>query len=404
MNQEQPSSNSEDNQIEPANQPEADIGKIAPTGLNSEEQVKNLQATYAEKTERFKTWVQLIKSIGPYIWALVILVVIIPLIGQIFIANAFSPTNTQKPAKTVTEAVVNVVDWSKVNDFMKTTLDHARNNSEEYAEKELDVWVDELMKKVDDSFLDWYFGYVNQKQIEYKSFFVQLFSGGVHFLNPYNPTPEEKVAEVITQDFQREFANRVLRPEIAQLRLERLTQATVEHYLQELRGSINNIAMNYQIPQADWDRYLNDIAITINDSEGKSSTLSLKVLAGLGASLALKPLVAPLVLKVSSKVVAKMASKLGAKIAIKTGGTFTGKIASTVLDVTIGVGILLWDVWDTNHTAAIEKPILRENIADYLQEVKGSLLNNSETGIMTAINQIESKIVPNLDKFVLLSN
>ncbi len=380
--------------------PVEDEKKIQTEKITQQES-SSKQSTYTETTDRIRAWVDVIKSVAPFIWAVVILIVIIPLVGQIFIANAFS-TKTDTKATTPPIVVVeeHLVDWSQVNEAVKLTLDNARENAENYASKELDVWVNELMSRVDESFLDWYFGYFNQKQIEYKSLLVQLSSGTAHLLNPNNPTPAEKVAEVITEDFQTEFAKRVLRPQTAQLRLERLTQQTVKYYLDELRGNINNIAVNYQIPQADWNRYLNEIAITINDTEGNISNLSLKVLTGGASYLALKPLVAPLVLKVGSKVVTKLASKAGAKIAMKSGAVLTAKLGAAVLDCTVGVGIILWDVWDNNHTGKIEKPILRENLAAYLQEVKGSLLTNPETGIMTAINQIESNIVPKLDKFI----
>jgi hypothetical protein len=72
-------------------------------------------------------------------------------------------------------------------------------------------------------------------------------------------------------------------------------------------------------------------------------------------------------------------------------------MAAGLLDCTVGVGILLWDLWDTYHTANIEKPILRGTILEYLEEVKASILDNPETGIMTAIEQIESKIIESLD-------
>lgn len=380
------------------NQQQLSDEKGTPVEQLSQPQETNTKGTFAEKTERIKAWVQVIKVAVPFIWALVILVVIIPLIGQLFIAKAFSTksvtTNTNHPVEVVEK---HLVDWSKVNEAVKQTLDNARRSAEDYASKELDVWVDELTKRVDNSFLDWYFGYFNQKQIEYKSFFVQLSSGAAHLLNPNNPTPAEKVAEVMTEDFQKEFAKRVLLPQTSQLRLERITQQTVRHYFDELRGNINNISVNYNIPQADWNQYLSDIAITINDTEGKISNLSLKVLVGGGSYLALKPLVAPLVLKVGSKVVAKLASKAGAKIATKTGAVLAGKAGAVFLDATVGVGIIIWDVWDTNHTANVEKPILHDNIAAYLQEVKYSLLNNPENGIMTVIDQIQSRIVPSLN-------
>lgn len=367
----------------------------------SQKQEVNTQGTYAEKTDRIQTWVQFIRAVAPFIWATVILIVIIPLVGQLFIANAFSnKTGTTETNPPITVVKEHTVDWSKVNEAMKLTLDNAYKSAEDYASQELDVWVSELMSRVDSSFLDWYFGYFNQKQLEYKSLFVQLSAGAAHLLNPKSPTPAEKVAEVVTEEFQKEFAKRVLIPQTSQLRLERITQQTVKHYLDELRGNINSIPVKYELPQADWERYLNEIAITINDTEGNISNLSLKVLAGGGSYLALKPLVAPLVLKVGSKVVTKLASKAGAKVATKTGAVLAGKLGAAVLDCTVGVGIILWDIWDTNHTAQVEKPILHDNLAAYLQEVKFSLLNNRENGIMTGIDQIQSKIVPNLNKFI----
>jgi hypothetical protein len=45
----------------------------------------------------------------------------------------------------------------------------------------------------------------------------------------------------------------------------------------------------------------------------------------------------------------------------------------------------------------VEKPILRDNLAAYLQEVKYSLLDNRENGIMAVIDQIQAKIVPNIN-------
>ncbi|MBD1895738.1 hypothetical protein H6F60_13945, partial [Coleofasciculus sp. FACHB-129] len=243
----------------------------------------NAKGTYSQTTERIRSWGKLFKSITPIIWAIVILVVILPLIGQIFITKAFSNSTVPGDIKPPVEVVVKPsVDWTKVDTAMAQALKNAYASAESYASKELDVWIDELMVRVDSSFLGWYFGYFNQKHLEYKSLFVQLSSGAAHLLNSNSSTSEEKVAEVITKDFQTEFAKRVLLPQTSQLRLERLTQQTVKYYLDELSGNINNISISYKIPQADWNRYLNETAITINDSKGQISNLSLKVLAGGG--------------------------------------------------------------------------------------------------------------------------
>lgn len=358
---------------------------------------KSNQRKEVNSTETIKAWsgligsvANLLKSLAPWLWATVLIVVIIPLIGQLFIANSFQSSETEKSR----EVVINSsTDWSEVDESVIKALKEARQSTENYANEELEVWVDDLMERVDSSFLDWYFGYFNQKKIEYTSFFTGINANLQSWLNMSSDQPEEKIAEVITEDFQTEFAKRVLRPQIAQLQLERITNETVRHYLNEVEANIQQIPVKYQLPEGDWNRYLSDIAINLYDTEGKPSSLSLKTLAGGGAYFALKPLIAPTLPAISSKVVSKLAGKAGAKLATKTGGVIAGKIGSALLDVTVGVGIILWDVWDNQNIASIEKPIMRENLADYLQQVKTSLLHNPDTGIMSAVDNIQNKIV-----------
>ncbi|MGL5080979.1 MAG: hypothetical protein ACRC8A_05780 [Microcoleaceae cyanobacterium] len=359
---------------------------------------RSVASNYAEKTDRIRAWGQLVRAIAPMVWAVVALVVIIPLVGQIFIHQAFSSAPSKSNSSSVQTVVTQpVMDWTTVDAAIAQSLTMAHDSAEHYASEQLDLWIDELMDRVDHSFLDWYFSYVNQKAIELKSVFVQLSSGAANVINPDLPDPSERVAEALTQDFQTEFAKRVLRPQTAQLKLERLTQSTVQQYLSELTASLNAIPMTYRIAPADWDRYLNDIAISIRDAEGNISNLSLKVLVGGSAYFAVKPLVAPLMLKVGSNMAAKLGGKVGSKIALKTGASLTGKLAAGLLDCTIGVGILLWDFWDTHHTTTLEKPILREMIADYLEQFKASILDNPETGVMSAIAQIERKLIQSVD-------
>ncbi|MDY7021728.1 MAG: hypothetical protein SWJ54_10265, partial [Cyanobacteriota bacterium] len=195
--------------------------------------------SYTEKTDRILAWVQLFRSISPLIWAIVILVVIIPLGGQFFLNQAFSSSSINRESEPQTVIVQPSINWQEVDTAVAQALTTAHNQAESYASEQLTLWTDDLMQRVDDNFLDWYFGYFNQKQVEFKSVFVQLSSGVRNLLNPDLPSPSERVAEVITQDFQEEFAKRVLRPQIAQLQLERLTQQTVKQYLNALSVNLN---------------------------------------------------------------------------------------------------------------------------------------------------------------------
>ena len=92
--------------------------------------------------------------------------------------------------------------------------------------------------------------------------------------NPVN------VEQRITRDIQNEFEKRVLRPEIAQLRIERIARGMVTRYIAELREDIRDIPEKYKIPRAAWNRYLLDIATIAQRSEGNREVpLSLKTIA-----------------------------------------------------------------------------------------------------------------------------
>jgi len=358
--------------------------------------------TSSDSTNKINAWSNLLsaiasvlRSFAPYLWALVVIVVIIPLIGQGIIANSF---NNKDIPKLDREIVIqgNQIDWDKIDIAIQDSLKLAYQNTNKYADEQLQLWVDDLATRIDPYFLDWYFGYFNQKSIEYKGFFTAIKGGILKLLKFTDKDVNEQIAEEITGDFQTEFAKRVLRPQIAQLQIERITDKIVRHYLDQVRNNVNNIAIQYKIPQADWNNYLNDIAVSIYDTEGNISNTPFKVFTGASAYVAFKPLIVKLIPTVSSKMTAKLAGKAGAKVATKTGGVLAGKIGGAFLDATVAVGIILWDVWDINHTAQIERPILKANLIDYLQEVKDSLLNNPQTGMMNIVKQMESAIASSL--------
>ncbi|MGH8001768.1 MAG: hypothetical protein ACREPR_20665 [Brasilonema sp.] len=354
------------------------------------------KVSFKQKTERITAWSEFIKSITPFIWAVVIIIVIIPLLGKALITDS-SPGKLGDSGKNPSQEVSVVVPQipKDIDQALVTALTNAHSQSESFASEQLDKWVEELMSRVDESFFDWYFNYFNQKKMELSAPFTWLYSAVIHWTNEKKPSPGQAVAEKLTEDFQTEFAKRVLRPKIAQLEFEKITRDSVNLYLAEVGKNISNIQSSYKIPQGDWERYLGDIAVTINDMEGNISNLSLKVLTG-GSTYLLAKAMIPAVTKVGSKIAISFAGKTSAKMAAKTGGVVAGKIGAQLLDPIVGVGIIIWDVWDYNHTVAVEKPRLREAIHDYLQQVKLSLLENPENGIMVAVNQVENGILKSM--------
>ena len=348
---------------------------------------------YSEKTNRIQAISQLIKAITPLIWAIVVLVVIVPLLGKIWLGTASNePLKTKVATETNLEIPITIPQKSnsKIDREISQALQTARANSQNFALGEIEGWVEELMTRVDQGFLPWYFNYFNQKQFEGKAFLSGLYSSIAHWVNTDNPPPEQVVAENLTKTIQTEFTKRVIRPQEAQLRLERITRDAVNLYVSNLSNELENIQASYQIPQGKWDRYLSDIAITIQDTEGNISNTSIKLLVGGATALGVKSLIP--VVKVGSTVYLSLAGKTGAKIATKTGGAVASSFGAELIDPIVGIGLIVWDLWDYQHTVNIEKPILRDAIFNYLQEVKYDLVNNHQGSVLSSIYQIETSV------------
>ncbi len=160
------------------------------TEEKTENSVKVEPTSAQESTERINAWsgllnsiANVLKSFAPWLWALVVVIVIIPLVGQLVIAKSF---NAPPPEKREVTIQVKSPDWNKVDEAIKNGLQTANENTKNYAEQELQTWVDDLITKVDPGFLDWYFGYVNQKEIEYKGFFTAIKTGVTNLIGLTN--------------------------------------------------------------------------------------------------------------------------------------------------------------------------------------------------------------------------
>ncbi len=184
--------------------------KISQTQPN--QSLTDKKATYTEKTTRLQAWSEFLKSVAPFIWVAVILIVIVPLIGRGFIAGSMSGDSRDASDRVNDVVVIDrpIIDQSKIEQAIATAITNAHTKAESFASEQLDVWVDKLMTRVDGSFLDWYFDYFNQKKIEFSTPFVWLSSAAVHWIDTNNPPPSQVVAEKLTNEFQTEFANRVL--------------------------------------------------------------------------------------------------------------------------------------------------------------------------------------------------
>ena len=348
-----------------------------------------------KKAGLLQTLGRLLRSLQVLIWTAVALFVLVPLLGKFLIVQLPQLSDLGKTTQPLTVIVAPRPDWSQVDRSTAVAVQAARSRAERFAAAELDEWQAELVPRVD-RFLDWYFDFFNQKRLEFSAPFSWVYSAIAHSINAAHPPADEAVAETLTAEFQKEFSKRVLAPRIAQMRFELIASNSVNLYLSDLSQNINAVQSQYHIPQGQWERYLDDISTTINDTEGNISNLSLKVLVGGSSYLIAKPLALLYIGKIGSKIGSKFAGTAVAKLAAKTGGAVAAEFGTTLLDPIVGAGILLWDFWDYHKTIATDRPLLRANLLDYLQDVRRSLLSDPESGILSAIDQVESDILKSL--------
>ncbi|MCK4943818.1 MAG: hypothetical protein KAS65_09585 [Candidatus Aminicenantes bacterium] len=344
----------------------------------------NVDKSYEGKSRRIEAWGHFLRSFSKILWILVVLIVL-AVLGKTFV---FKKSGTvDKVPEVIKKPVTKKVEWAKVNQKIGMVMQEARTQTRELATQKLDTWIKKQMKRVDDDFLNWYFSYWTQQKIGLKSLMYQV----LNWVDSDNPSPAER----ITREVQEEFAIRVLRPQIAQLEVERILTEVITEYSTRLNREFSKIPEEYNITRADWDRYLRDIAIMVKNVEANRQTsLSLKAIAGVtaGGMVLMFRSIKPIIVKISSRISAKMTAKAATKMATKTGGKVAAKVGGRFLGTIIAVGIIIWDVWDHYQTKKKALPVLRQNILDYLNEVRESLLHDPEYGIMTIIYEMEISI------------
>lgn len=320
---------------------------------------------------------------------------IVPLIGQMH--PAYAADFLKKPSETDSEfALINSpIDSYQLDKYLIDALRTAHDSTEEFAASELDEWVNHLMKKVDDKFLTWYFSYFNQKAMEFGIPFAWLVFAGDYSLNFLRQqgdkklNPNQVLQKKMIEDFQIKFTELVFNPEDTQKYLSQLTERVARNYASALGMQLATIKNAYRIPDGNWERYLNELANVVYDTgnskyslspESLTSRLATVTTAGVGGKLALN-----------------FAAKVAAKIGTKAGGALAAKVAAQFVDPLVAVGLLIWDTWDYKHMVDESRHVLRQNIWEYLNEVKMSIFNAPDNSIMAAIEEVEGKIIAGLE-------
>jgi len=253
------------------------------------------------------------------------------------------------------------------------------------------------MERVDHPFLDWYYNYFTQFGIGVEALWVN-----------HTTSSDEAKAEKLIGSFQTEFAKQVLQPPLMQLEMERFTREAIDTYVSEANSSLAGVQSSYEIPQPVWEKFLEGLGGTVYSTGSKEQDLPLRALSrGTGyiattammkavGTIGTQKVVTAAASKAASKAATKIATKTAGKVVAEGGGMTAGLMGLELLDPIAGLGVLAWDIWDHYHTVKVERPIMRENLEKYLTEVKDSLLNDKENGVLSSINKFHDGILDDL--------
>ncbi len=209
-----------------------------------------------------------------FVW-IAIVVVVLATAGRYLISREDLWGGHEAPVRRAERPVVEVVAWNEVDAAIADAVTRARASTEAFASQQLDVWTGQLMARIDADFLEWYFSYWTQQILGLEG----LWQHGVHYFFESQPS----AAERLTEEIQAEFSKRVLRPQVAELELERIVRSTADHFVARLRENLAAAPATYKVPPVEWERYLEGFALTTYSTEGGRETpLTLKAIVASG--------------------------------------------------------------------------------------------------------------------------
>lgn len=353
-------------------------------------------ATYSERTDRIRVWSDFIKSVSKFIWIGVVLIIIVQLWGG-FTIEHFKPKPTGGDGKVV--VTISPETHPQISADIAAALGKALAGARSSATKNLEQWQDELMSRVDHPFLDWYYNYFTQLGVGVEAIWINI-----------STSSDEAKAEKLIGGFQKEFAKQVFQPSLMQLQMERFTREAIDKYVDEAQKGLVRVQSSYKIPQPIWDKFLEGLGRTTYSTGSKEQDLSLRSLSlgtgyiaieGLTKAVSVigtKKVLTAAASKTATKAATKLATKTAGKVLAEGGEMALGVVGLQLLNPLAGLGVLAWDIWDHYHTAKVERPILRQNLESYLSEVKDSLLNDRESGILASINKFHDGILDDLSQ------
>lgn len=310
------------------------------------------------------------------------------------------------------QPVVQAVDLSRLTPEIRQAVERSRSDGLQHARAELDSLHAEMMRKVDSSLLDWYFGYWTQQRLG----LTYAYTSGKTWLTGFvTDTDPEAASKVLQEEIAREFELRVVPGPVLEQHLQRIAQQSVAVFVQSLQGHLQDIPRRYQVPPAQWDSYLEGITLIISGAEASRSVpVTLKalsagvVLSGISVTAALAPYVtAQFTQSMAVAGAARASGALAGSVGRRAATTLSRQVAARGLATGAGswggaltggvalVALVAWEAWDHKSTVAENRPLLRNNIDQFLRLYETGLLEPH--GMLGGIlHTLESQIATNI--------
>jgi hypothetical protein len=174
------------------------------------------------------------------------------------------------------QPIVRTVDLSRLAPEIRQALEQARSRALEHVRADLGSLRAEMMRKVDNNLLDWYFGYWTQQRLG----LTYALNGGKNWIAGlvFDVDPEE-LSKHLQKEIAREFELRVMPGAMLEEHLQQIAEP-VAVFIQSLQERLQEIPRRYQIPPAQWDEYLEHISFMITATEASRTVpLTLKALS-----------------------------------------------------------------------------------------------------------------------------
>lgn len=323
-------------------------------------------------------------------WATLLAAVLIAatLVAGRYLPEPGLPWIWQDPDRTLSPQPA--VDWSEVDGAIREVLADARGRARERAEQRLNAWHAELMTRVEEDFLPWYFAFWGQQWRDLKTagYLVGDWSGWMD------------AERAVREDFRDAFAARVMPPGETQLRMEAIAREALTVYLDRARRELPEIPREYRIPREDWQQHLAQIGLQLRRSEAQTEAVptTLKGLVAFGtagttaAVLRGSQALHRVGVAAGSWAPRATAGATGTALAGRTGLRLGGRF----LGATALAALVAWDVYDHHHREAELRPRLRERLGAYLDGLRNRMLDDGTHGVLAPVHELEARIQPQL--------